>query len=156
MKDKFKLVGTRIPEFTLPDTRGNKVNIHGFQGNKNLVILLLRGLMDPFCQSQIFRLARDLEKFEALDSELFSITADRYENARRLELRYAKEKFPIYFDRKREVVRLLQQEVKILRLGRLPAVLIIDKEGVIRWAYYGDSLRDIPRNATLLEVLEKL
>lgn len=155
MKDKFNMVGTKIPMFSLPNSRGDRLNINEFRG-KNIVIVLLRGLMDPFCQSQIFRLGKEIDKFKQLNAEIYAITADRFENARRLELRYAKEAFPIYFDRTHEIVRMLHQEVKIFKLGRLPAVMIVDGGGTIQWAYYGSDLRDIPRNKELLEVLEKL
>ena len=144
MKDKFKMVGTKIPEFSLPNTRGDRVNITTLLGKKVLVVLL-RGLMDPFCQAQVFRLGKEIDKLRELQTEIYAITADRFQNARRLELRYAK-KFPIFFDRKHEVVRLLKQEVKIFKLGRLPAVLIVDVEGTIKWAYYGSDYRDIPSN----------
>lgn len=38
----------------------------------------------------------------------------------------------------------------------MPGLLIVDKNGVIQWAYYGDSMKDIPHNEELFEVLEKL
>lgn len=156
MKDKYKMVGKKIPEFSLPSSRGDHVNIYQFYGKNNVAVFLLRGLMDPFCQQQIFRLGKDADDFAKLNCEIFPITADRYENARRLELRYAKEKFPIFFDNERKVTKILNQEVKIFRLGRLPAVLLLDKNAVIRWAYYGDTLMDVPPNKIILEVIQNL
>ena len=44
MKDKFNLVGTKIPEFSLPNSRGETVNVKDFEGNKNVVVVLLRGI----------------------------------------------------------------------------------------------------------------
>jgi len=44
MKDKFKLVGTKIPEFSLPNSRGDTHSISDFLG-KNVIIILLRGIM---------------------------------------------------------------------------------------------------------------
>jgi peroxiredoxin len=44
MKDKFQMVGTRIPEFSLPNSRGETINIRDFEGNKNVVVILLRGI----------------------------------------------------------------------------------------------------------------
>jgi peroxiredoxin len=44
MKDKFKMVGTRIPEFSLPNSRGETVNIRDFEGKQNVVVVLLRGI----------------------------------------------------------------------------------------------------------------
>jgi peroxiredoxin len=44
MKDKFQMVGTRIPEFSLPNSRGETTNIRDFEGKKNVVVILLRGI----------------------------------------------------------------------------------------------------------------
>jgi peroxiredoxin len=43
MKDKFDMVGTKIEEFSLPNSRGEKVNIRDLQG-KNVVVVLLRDI----------------------------------------------------------------------------------------------------------------
>jgi len=43
-KDKFQMVGTKIPEFSLPNSRGETVNIRDFEGKKNVVVVLLRGI----------------------------------------------------------------------------------------------------------------
>jgi peroxiredoxin Q/BCP len=156
VKDIYNWVGQKIPEFTLENTRGEWTNIKDFQNKKNVVILLIRGLMCPVCRQHLIRLAQDLDKFKELDTEVYVVTADRFENARRLELVYIKGKFPIYFDKEHEVVKLLKQDVKILQLGRLPAILIVDKEGIIQYAYYGSSFLDIPSNRQLIRTLKKI
>ncbi|MFX1313818.1 MAG: hypothetical protein ACFFHD_14605 [Promethearchaeota archaeon] len=43
MKDKFQLVGTKIKEFKLPNSRGETVNIRDLEG-KNVVIILFRDI----------------------------------------------------------------------------------------------------------------
>ena len=48
------------------------------------------------------------------------------------------------------------QEVKLLKLGRLPALMLIDKEGYIRYQHHGTSMRDIPSTQELVTVLDKL
>ena len=48
------------------------------------------------------------------------------------------------------------QEVNLLKLGRMPAVFVIDKHGMICYAHYGDSLADIPTNGEVLQVLDGL
>ncbi len=48
------------------------------------------------------------------------------------------------------------QEVNLLKLGRMPAVFIIDPEGRIRYVHYGDSMKDIPKNSELLAFLKKV
>jgi len=51
---------------------------------------------------------------------------------------------------------MLKQEVKALKLGRMPALLIIDKQGIIKYAYYSDSMDDIPTNEELFELFKTL
>jgi peroxiredoxin len=41
MKDKYNLVGTKIPEFKLPNSRGETSNIREFLG-QNIVLVLFR------------------------------------------------------------------------------------------------------------------
>ncbi len=48
------------------------------------------------------------------------------------------------------------QQVKLLCGGRLPALLIIDKMGVIQHVHYSDSMRDIADNDAVLAVLRQL
>lgn len=78
------------------------------------------------------------------------------ENAQTLESRYGKGKFPIYYDETKEVPKELHQEWKLLKLGRMPALLILDKDGIVQYAYYSDSMKDIPENEKIFEILEKL
>jgi peroxiredoxin len=43
MKDKFKLVGTKIQEFSLRNSRGESVNIRDLEG-KSVVLILFRDI----------------------------------------------------------------------------------------------------------------
>ncbi len=38
------------------------------------------------------------------------------------------------------------------RMGPLPALFIVDTEGVVRMAHYGDGMKDIPESTELLSV----
>jgi len=42
MKDKFNLVGTKISEFSLPNSRGDSISIRDYEGKKNVLIVLFR------------------------------------------------------------------------------------------------------------------
>ena len=54
------------------------------------------------------------------------------------------------------VPELNGQQVKLLKLGRMPAVLLIDKVGQIRYRHYANSMRDIPPNDEILALLDQL
>ena len=53
------------------------------------------------------------------------------------------------------VANLYGQEVKLLKMGRMPAMMIIDKTGEIIYVHYADSMKDIPANRAVLAVLDE-
>lgn len=59
-------------------------------------------------------------------------------------------------DPKHTVLKLYGQEVNLFKLGRMPAQVIIDKEGKVRFAHYGHSMIDIPSNKEMLELLDQI
>ena len=59
-------------------------------------------------------------------------------------------------DPKHTVLKLYGQEVKIFKFGRMPAQVIIDKQGTVRFVHYGHSMQDIPENEEVLALLQTL
>lgn len=59
-------------------------------------------------------------------------------------------------DVKSKVADRFNQEVKLLKLGRLPAIYVLDSEGRVRYSHFGDSMSDIPENAKVLAVLDAI
>ncbi len=64
--------------------------------------------------------------------------------------------FPGMADLRSRVADRYAQEVNLLKLGRMPAIFIVDREGMIRFAHYSDNMRDYPTNERLLEVFDEL
>ena len=59
-------------------------------------------------------------------------------------------------DPEHSVLKLYGQQVKLFKLGRLPAQVIVDAAGIARWAHYGHSMADIPANADVLALLDEV
>jgi peroxiredoxin len=59
-------------------------------------------------------------------------------------------------DPEHKVARLYDQEVTLLKFGRVPAQMIIDKDGVVRYVHYARSMADIPENEDILKLLDKI
>jgi peroxiredoxin len=59
-------------------------------------------------------------------------------------------------DPKASVLKLYGQEINLFKLGRMPAQLIVDKAGMVRFVHYGHSMADIPENAEILALLDQL
>ena len=59
-------------------------------------------------------------------------------------------------DPKHSVLKLYGQEIKLFKFGRMPAMVIIDKQGLARFVHYGHSMSDIPENNDVLKTLQSL
>jgi peroxiredoxin len=59
-------------------------------------------------------------------------------------------------DIKSRIASQYDQEVNLLKFGRMPAVFIIDPNGIIRYSHYSKSMSDLPSNQELLEVLDSI
>ena len=57
-------------------------------------------------------------------------------------------------DPQHTVLKRFGQEVNLFKLGRMPAQVLVDKEGVVRFAHYGHGMTDIPPNQEILELLD--
>jgi len=55
-----------------------------------------------------------------------------------------------------KLANLYGQERKLLKLGRMPALFVIDRKGALAFAQYGTSMSDIPNNSEMLKVLDGL
>jgi peroxiredoxin Q/BCP len=48
------------------------------------------------------------------------------------------------------------QKVKLLKLGRMPALVVIDRQGRIRYGHYGEAMSDIPTDEEILAMLDEI
>ena len=54
------------------------------------------------------------------------------------------------------VLKLYGQEINLFKLGRLPAQVIVDLNGMARFVHYGKSMSDIPENVELLSIIDRI
>ena len=55
-----------------------------------------------------------------------------------------------------KLAKMYGQEVKLLKMGRMPALMVIDKMGRLRYQHYAGAMWDIPDNTKILGELDKL
>jgi peroxiredoxin len=48
------------------------------------------------------------------------------------------------------------QQVKLIKLGRMPASILVDKHGQIRYTHFGQSMADIPNTEEMLSLIDGL
>lgn len=101
------------------------------------------------------RLREDYEKFTRRGAEVVAIGPD---GPTAFSQYWRTERIPYVGlpDPDHRVARAFGQEVNLLKLGRMPLVAVVDAGGFIRYTHHGASMADIPRNATLLELIDRL
>jgi peroxiredoxin Q/BCP len=97
----------------------------------------------------------DYAKFQALDSEVIALGPDGPNAFKRY---WEENQMPFIglADIHSKVAEQYQQEVNLFKLGRMPAQVIVDRQGKVRYSHYGDSMSDIPENDTILALIEKI
>jgi peroxiredoxin len=59
-------------------------------------------------------------------------------------------------DPTQKVLKTYGQEIKLLKFGRMPAQLLVDQTGTVRFAHYGQDMADIPQNSEMLGLIDGL
>lgn len=148
-------INEKAPDFCLVNYKGNNFKLSDFKEKSNVLIVLNRGFVWPFCQKHMMQLHQDHKRFIDKETEIVVIGPEK------------PEKFREYFDENnfdfqglpdpdKTVLKLYGQQIKLLKLGRMPAQMLIDKNGILRYMHYGHSMKDIPENDEILELIEKL
>ncbi len=101
------------------------------------------------------QLRRDYGEFVKRDAEVIAVGP---EDAKTFSNYWRGEKMPFIGipDPKHTIAKLYAQKVNPFRMGRMPALFVIDKDGKIRYEHYGESMSDIPLNEGILSMLADL
>jgi peroxiredoxin Q/BCP len=54
------------------------------------------------------------------------------------------------------ILKLYGQEINLFKFGRMPAQLLIDKDGMARFIHYGHDMSDIPANSEMLALIDEI
>jgi len=102
----------------------------------------------------MMQLHQDYQEFLYRDTAIVVIGP---ENADSFRSYWSKNSLPFIGlpDEKHLVLKLYGQQVNIFKLGRMPAQMIIDKDGMLRYVHYGHSMEDIPRNDEILSLIDE-
>ncbi len=89
------------------------------------------------------QLHQDSDRLAKLDIEVLVVGPENSDSFRKY---WKKESLPFKGlpDPDHSIMKLYGQEVKIFKLGRMPAQMLIDKSGILKFVYYGNSMSDIP------------
>lgn len=101
------------------------------------------------------QLRLDYPQFEDRDIEVIVVGP---ENARAFAAFWQEKSLPFIGlpDPGHSVLKLYGQEVNLFKLGRMPAQVLIDKDGIARFVHYGNGMHDIPQTDEILVLGEQI
>lgn len=101
------------------------------------------------------QLRQDYDEFSRRGAEIIALGPD---GPRAYQRFWELENMPFVGvpDIKSKIADKYYQEVNLLKLGRMPAVFVIDKNGMIRYKHYASSMSDIPENSEILRVIDEI
>ncbi len=101
------------------------------------------------------QLRQDYSRFKQKDAEIIAVGPEGQDELAQF---WHREQIPFIGlpDPEHAIANQYGQQVKLLRLGRMPAIVIVDKQGKVRYSHYGDSMSDIPTSEELLDVLDRI
>jgi len=101
------------------------------------------------------QLRQHYDEFVKRDTEILAIGPD---GGTAFKLYWATNKLPFIglADPKHTVAAQYGQQVKLLKFGRMPALMLVDKKGHIRFKHYAENMRDYPMLEEMYAVLDSL
>lgn len=101
------------------------------------------------------QLRQSIDQFKETDTEVLVVGP---ENADKFKAYFEEHNLPFTGlpDPKHSVLKLYGQQIKLFKLGRMPAQVLIDKAGTVRFGHYGHDMRDIPAPSEMVELIRTL
>jgi peroxiredoxin Q/BCP len=101
------------------------------------------------------QLRQDYAQFTARETEILVICPEELAD---VQAYWQREKlpFPGLADLNHAVADRYGQEVNLLKLGRVPELVILDRDGVVRYQHNATWMNDIPTNKTVLGIIDGL
>ena len=141
-------IGAPAPEFVLPSTAGRDVSLAAFRGEKNVLLAFFPLAFTSTCSAELRAFSEDLAQFERADTVVLPISVDSVPTLKEFKSK-GKMALDLLSDFKRVASRaygvLLEEKFHSKR-----AYFLIDRGGILRWAWVETELGHRRDNAELL------
>jgi peroxiredoxin len=148
-------------EITLTDSKGQPIDLKKYRGQKNIVLVVMRGYpgyVCPNCSAQTSRLIRHYSEITARDAEVLVVFPGPSEHLKDFvsvsqnQAANAEVPFPVLLDEKFTLVDRLGIRGNLAK----PSTYILDKQGDVRFAFVGATSADRPSVKALLQQLDAI
>jgi peroxiredoxin len=147
-------VGQKVTYFELPDQQDYPWSLSGQLEMGPVVLVFYRGDWCPYCNGQLASYARRFEEFEKRGAQIAGISVDPPSNNARMVGKLLLP-FPLLSDPEGELARLCGLWNAEERVA-VPAVVIVDQSGEVRYLYSGRDFADRPGDEEVFATLDEL
>ncbi|MFK7738996.1 MAG: redoxin family protein [Planctomycetota bacterium] len=153
------LEGKPLPFDKMLAVDGGEVDLTSFRGKQQVMVVVLRGFLGEvccYCVAQTKALARARSKLEKANVKVLVIYPGQKENESSFRRLYEEEfgegppPYRVFYDPNLELVTKLGIEGDLAS----PTTLILDKQGIVQYAYVGEHRADRPATNKLIELIE--
>ena len=151
-------VGQRFPSFALVDQNGSIRRGPAPSDASATLIYIYRGDYCPFARFELAELTARSADFRRAGVDTFAISADPIERSKMLA-GFLRTKIPLLSDTGQTVLAplgLVQHHRNGEPDNAIPAFLIVDRDGVVRWIFTSPYYRELPRPDTLLDAAQSV
>jgi peroxiredoxin len=168
-------VGQPAPDVTAPDAKGRDVRLGDLIKKGPILVMFYRGGWCPYCNFEIHELSQAYPEYQKRGVTPVAISVDKQDEAAKTEATYTIP-FPILSDpdlAAHKAFQVLHQadDAEVAKLksfgldieessGRthhtfaIPALFLIDKGGVVRWAHADPDYKVRPRTSQILAAID--
>lgn len=146
--------GDTAPDFTIVTTTGQPVTLSSHRGTKNVLVAFFPLAFTSTCTTELCEFTEDFGAFESSDVVVIPISVDAVPS-----LKAFKEKLAIRTELASDFRRDVSRAYGVLNDEQFfanRAYFLVDKQGVVRWAYVEKLNRERRQNSEILAEIAKL
>lgn len=147
-------VGSLAPDFTLRSTAGTDVTLSSFRGDKSVLLAFFPLAFTGTCTAEMRAFTDDFSQFASRGTVVLPISVDSTDTLKEYQAKYH-----MSFDLLSDFKRVVSRRYGVLNDEKFyanRAYFVIDKRGVVRWAWQEKKNGERRENAELLAELAKL
>ena len=145
--------GDRFPDFALADQNGAIHRASGMRSNAATLVMVYRGDFCPFARFELEELTRRAQDFRRAGLAVIAVSTDPPERSKRLAA-FLHTDISLLNDSHESILGplgLIQSHRNGQPNNAIPALFIIDRNGVVRWVFTSPFYREQPAPDALLK-----
>lgn len=152
-------VGATAPDFSLPAGPGpDRVTLSSFRGEENVVLLFFPMAFSSVCTDEICQMSENYARWGGLDAQILGISVDSSFVVKKFREETGAP-FPILSDFNKEAIHafdVVYEDFFGARGVGKRSAFVVDKQGVIRYAWVTEDAGVLPDFQAIKSVVESL